>query len=162
MVRRIYRNRRKIERGHHQAEKRAQKIEPFKKKRARPKNQPIPRLLRRMYADREPAQRKASRGGVMRTKLVHFKEDNIDILSNLHGGFCESQNRIGIERLKRILSKSLTGELTDTQRYCITEYYINRKKQKEIAKDLGVATSTVCRHINRGLVKLKKIASYYS
>ena len=98
----------------------------------------------------------------MRTKLVHIKEDNIDILSNLHGGFCESENQIGIDRLKRILSRSLTGELTDTQRYCITEYYINRRKQKDIAKDLGLAASTVNRHINRGVKKLKKIASYYS
>ena len=98
----------------------------------------------------------------MRTGIVHFKEDNIDILSNLHGQYCESGNQIGIERLKRVLSKSINGVLTDTQRYCITEYYINRKKQKEIAKDLGVAPSTVCRHINRGLKKLRSIASYYS
>ena len=98
----------------------------------------------------------------MRTGIVHFKEDNIDILSNLHGQYCESGNQIGIERLKRVLSKSINGVLTDTQRYCITEYYINRKKQKEIAKDLGVATSTVCRHIKKKKKKLRSIASYYS
>ena len=98
----------------------------------------------------------------MRTRLVHFKEDNIDILSNLHGEYCEGRYQARVERLKRVLSKSLNGVLTDTQRYCITEFYINRKKQKDIAKDLGVAPSTVCRHINRGLKKLRSIASYYS
>ena len=71
----------------------------------------------------------------MRTRLVHFKEDNIDILSNLHGEYCEGGYQARVERLKRVLSKSLTGVLTDTQRYCITEFYINRKKQKDIAND---------------------------
>lgn len=98
----------------------------------------------------------------MRTAIVHFQEDNIDILSNTHGEYCQNENQLGIERFRKILNRSISGELTDIQRYCITEYYIKRKKQKEIALDLGVAPSTVCKHINRGLNKLKKIASYYS
>ncbi|MBR2724512.1 MAG: sigma-70 family RNA polymerase sigma factor [Ruminococcus sp.] len=68
------------------------------------------------------------------------------------------------ERRKKMLSilkKALEEELTDTQRFCITEYYLRDRKMKDIAESLSVNPSTVTRHIKRAKQKLQHIASYY-
>ena len=51
--------------------------------------------------------------------------------------------------------------LTPMQRYCITEYHLNGVKQKDIAKKLGVNSSTVSRHIAAATKKLKKATLFY-
>ena len=43
----------------------------------------------------------------------------------------------------------------------IIDYYFNGKKQKEIAENLGIDSSTVSRHIIKARDKLRHIASYY-
>ena len=72
-----------------------------------------------------------------------------------------STNEKSRNKMKKILSEAITRELTDLQKYCIVEHYLNEKTGKEIAKELGVNASTVSRHINAARKKLKNIASYY-
>lgn len=70
-------------------------------------------------------------------------------------------NKGDIKRMKTILRRAITTELTDPQRYCLTEYYIHGRKMKEIAASLEVNPSTVTRHIKRATEKLRHIADYY-
>ena len=66
-----------------------------------------------------------------------------------------------IARMKKILKRAI-GELTDRQRYCICEYYLNGKKMKDIALELNLSPSTVTRHIKFAKRNLKKIADCYT
>lgn len=97
----------------------------------------------------------------MRTKVLHISDINIDIISKL----CASNDckpSTEKEKLLKILRRSMGGGLTELQRFCVEEYYLKSRPQYQIAKELGVAPSTVCRHIHRALNKLKIIASYYN
>lgn len=97
----------------------------------------------------------------MRTEVVHFTSKNTNkilFMKHIANGSTNEQNR---NKMKKILSKAISCELTDLQKHCIIEHYLNSKTGKEIAKELGVNASTVSRHINAARKKLRNIASYY-
>ncbi len=98
----------------------------------------------------------------MKTNIIHFSDDNSDKLYSIYCAVQGSGNSRDITKLKRILGKLIDGELTGLQRYCVTEYFYNHKRQNQIARELGVAPSTVCRHISRAVSRMKNVASYYS
>lgn len=98
----------------------------------------------------------------MKTKIIHFTNENTSKIlfsSFKPNGTTNSESR---KRMKEIISKAIVTELTDMQRICLTEHYLNDKKQKEIASELGLNASTVSRHISSARRKLKNIASYYA
>lgn len=98
----------------------------------------------------------------MKTKIIHFTNENtskIFFSSFKPNGTTNSESR---KRMKEIISKAIVTELTDMQRICLTEHYLNDKKQKEIAFELGLNASTVSRHISSARRKLQNIASYYA
>ena len=74
-----------------------------------------------------------------------------------HGG----NNRPERERMKRLLLRAIRHELTDRQRECLMMYYLEGMKMKDIAKSLGLSSSTVSRHIGSAVHKLRRIADYY-
>lgn len=97
----------------------------------------------------------------MKTEIIHFTNSNTNkilFLNHLSNGNTNAENR---NQMKKILSKAIFSELTDKQRFCIVEHYLNEKKEKDIALELGVNISTVSRHINAGCKKLRNIAKYY-
>lgn len=99
----------------------------------------------------------------MRTTVIHFNGDNDNKLNFLHHyANCNGTNAAERKRMWTILTKAIEGELTDLQKHCLVEKYIGNKKQKDIAAELGVNSSTVSRHINAAERKLKNIAGYYS
>lgn len=77
--------------------------------------------------------------------------------------FCmrNGNNKDLIEKMKTHINTAVSMELTERQRYCITEYYINSRKMVDISKDIGVSPSVVSRHISRGIAKLKKTLPYF-
>lgn len=98
----------------------------------------------------------------MKTKIIHFTDKNTStiLFSNYSkDGTTNSESR---KRMKEIISRAIVTELTDMQRICLTEHYLNDKKQKEIASELGLNASTVSRHIASARKKLQNIASYYA
>ena len=97
----------------------------------------------------------------MRTKVLHFSDLNINLLSSLNGQI-DSKPTGNKEKLLRVLRRSMDGGLTDLQRFCVEEHFINNRRQYQIAAELGVTPSTVNRHIKRAVEKLKIIASYYN
>ncbi|MCQ2513648.1 MAG: sigma-70 family RNA polymerase sigma factor [Ruminococcus sp.] len=94
----------------------------------------------------------------MKTQLISLTDKclNHNLLTNSTSN-SESRNR-----MKKILYSAIQSELTDKQKNCIIEYYINGKKVKDIAKDYSLNPSTVSRHISSAERKLKRIASIYS
>ena len=99
----------------------------------------------------------------MKTTLVHINTHNDDRLSFLHHyANSNSTNTAEIKRMWTILVKAIDGELTDIQRYCLFEKYMENKRQNQIAAELGVNCSTVSRHISAAEKKLRNIAGYYS
>ncbi len=84
--------------------------------------------------------------------------DRASILAYFDTGVSNTDKK---KKMTLILKKALNEELTETQRFCITEYYIKDRKMKDIAKSLSVNPSTVTRHIKRAKQKLQHIASYY-
>ncbi len=81
----------------------------------------------------------------------------------VYSEFCmkNSTNNTHIEKMKKHIFKAVKNELTEKQRYCITEYYINSRKMVDIAKELGITPCVVSRHISRGVAKLKKTLAYF-
>ena len=72
-----------------------------------------------------------------------------------------SDNRGELNRMRRILARAVRYELTDRQRDCLTMYYLEGMKMKDIARSLCLSSSTVSRHIKTAVYKLRRIAAYY-
>ncbi len=70
-------------------------------------------------------------------------------------------NKNEIEKMKRHIAKAIKIELTNKQRYCLTEHYINNRKMVDIAKEMGITPCVVSRHISRAVKKLKRTLPYY-
>lgn len=66
------------------------------------------------------------------------------------------------QQMMKILARAMQMELTDRQRDCMTMYFLNDMKMKDIAADLGLSRSTVTRHIQAATRKLRKVAAYYN
>ena len=93
--------------------------------------------------------------------IIHITDNNKHKIMADSGFTQGSTNESSRERMKKILSMAVLNELTERQRICIIDYYFNGKKQKEIAENLGIDSSTVSRHIIKARDKLRHIASYY-
>ncbi len=78
-------------------------------------------------------------------------------VNDLYGG---QTNRAQIERMRSALLKAIDTELTDKQKYILTEYYFNRRTMTDIANELGITKSTVSRHVSRARERLKTSLHY--
>lgn len=97
----------------------------------------------------------------MKTELIHITSKNMNRLflgTQLQSGNTNEESR---NKMKKILYSALQSELTDKQRICLIEYYLNGKKGKDIALEQNLNPSTVSRHITKAKEKLQHIASYY-
>lgn len=97
----------------------------------------------------------------MKTKIIHLNNKNTNKIFFRDYSVDRTDNADKIKIMKEILSKAISSELTQMQRVCLVEHYINEKKQKQIAEELGLNASTVSRHIASARRKLQNIASYY-
>ena len=87
---------------------------------------------------------------------------SFDLMENL---IADSDQRGGSEedrsRLMRALDRAVRRELTPRQAQCVTMYYESRIRQRDIALQLGVAPSTVCRHLKKARSRLAHVLQYY-
>lgn len=97
----------------------------------------------------------------MRHFKINLDQKNEYVLGYLYSKTHGATNKTEIDKMKKILSRALLLELTDVQRHCLTEFYLKGRKQNQIARELGVCGSTVCRHIKAAEKRLRQIASYY-
>lgn len=64
-------------------------------------------------------------------------------------------------KMLNLLRKVIGGELTDKQKICISMYYGDRMKMKEIADVLKIDVSCVSRHIKKARERIHKTMKYY-
>lgn len=76
-------------------------------------------------------------------------------ISDLHGDNSEFRKAFRIA-----FFKAMRDSLTERQYNCMIEYYINGKKEKEIAEEWGVSISCISRHLKRGRKRLRILLSY--
>lgn len=62
-------------------------------------------------------------------------------------------------QIKKLLMV-IKDELTPSQAKVFIECFINRRRQSDVASELGVNRSTVNRTYNRAVKKIKRIARY--
>ena len=97
----------------------------------------------------------------MRRERIFLDSENEQLIS-----YCLYQkggdNRPEIERMRTILRRAIRYELTDRQRECLTLYYLEGMKMKDIARSLCLSPPTVSRHISTATRKLRHIAGYYT
>lgn len=97
----------------------------------------------------------------MKTELIHITPNNINRLffgMQMQNGDTNEESR---NKMKKILYSAMQSELTEKQRTCLIEHYLNGKKKKDIALEQNLNPSTVSRHITKAKEKLRHIASYY-
>ena len=88
---------------------------------------------------------------------MFLDEENCDLIAyslSLHG----ADNRPERARMKRIMIRAIKYELTDRQRDCVSMYYLEGMKMKDIADVMHLSKSTVSRHIQSAMRKLRKVA----
>ena len=69
-------------------------------------------------------------------------------------------NSLQLERLRRNLRRAREAELTDRQRQLLERHYDQRLPVTEIARRLGVHTSTVSRTLERARQRLRRCLRY--
>ena len=73
----------------------------------------------------------------------------------------QQTNENEYKKILKILSKAISGELTNRQKECIVMRYYQKLTVTEIANKLYVGKSTVSRHIKKAKLRLQKILNYY-
>lgn len=71
----------------------------------------------------------------------------------------ESDTQDKTRKVKKLLMV-IKDELTPSQAKVFTECFIKRRRQSDVALELGVNRSTVNRTYNRAFKKIKRIARY--
>lgn len=86
-------------------------------------------------------------------------EFNRDFVAQLMGE--ESGNGEHLQIARRALHDVLENELTSRQREVLLLYYYEGKKMPEIASQLHLNKSTVCRTIRRGKARIRQSMRFY-
>lgn len=71
-----------------------------------------------------------------------------------------SSNERDVNKMKHMLSCAMNTALTEKQFRCLSMYYFEHMTMKEIAEDIGIHPSTVCRHVKAARVKLQKLKAF--
>ncbi len=72
----------------------------------------------------------------------------------------ESSNRSDLEIVRSVLRRAIRRELTPRQLECVQFYFYQKMTQEQIAQALGISKPTVCRHLQKAKLRLKRALSY--
>ncbi len=86
------------------------------------------------------------RGGIIEVKSIPYKDDSTFVLPP----------SIQRERMMRVIRE----ELTENQRAVLVDYYFRELTIPEIAKNMGVNKSSVCRTLHRAEERIRKFMKY--
>lgn len=70
-------------------------------------------------------------------------------------------NRAQMDVLRHALREAIQSDLTPRQREILLLYYYNRKNGRQIADELGITASTVCRTRKRAEACLRRALRFY-
>ena len=71
-----------------------------------------------------------------------------------------SKGRSEHQQILRVLRHAMDQELTQRQRDCVNQYYFEKRKMEDVARDLGVSTSAVSRHLKKARGRLARVMEY--
>ncbi len=94
-----------------------------------------------------------------RPLLLDGFTESLVSFSNYHNA--KSEEDTNHKKMIYSLKKIIAGELTPKQQRCIWLYYGERKKMKDIAFEMGIAISSVSRHLKRARTRIEKTMNYY-
>lgn len=97
----------------------------------------------------------------MQHKKVFLTDENADMVSFQNYESGNNNNILQRLKMKKIMKRAITYELTPKQRYCLCEHFLKGRSMKSIARELGLNPSTVTRHIQNALSRLQRVAKYY-
>jgi RNA polymerase sigma factor (sigma-70 family) len=80
----------------------------------------------------------------------------LDLLSNKEPEELDSEH----QRIVRILSKAIKGELTQRQRDCVYLYYYQGKTVSEVAHELQIGMPTASKHLKKARNRLADVLRY--
>lgn len=99
----------------------------------------------------------------MRNEIVHFNDESMDIFMYQNWRYFLPDKECRDSETKKLIAKSIIRcietQLTEKQRRCFTMYVFDGIPQKEIAKELGLNSSTVSRHVKAAKTKLFNLAT---
>lgn len=97
-----------------------------------------------------------------RNRAVNFNEKNEDYLCFDYFRLQNAPDYVPQkEKMTAFIFKAAKKCLTEKQRQCFFAYYLQNKKQIEIAGELGISKSGVSRHIQKAKVRLQSFAELY-
>lgn len=97
-----------------------------------------------------------------RNKMVHLSDENADYLYFDYYRLQNAPNYIPQkEKMTAFIFKAAEKCLTPMQRQCFFAYYLQNKKQVQIAEELGISKSGVSRHIRKAKDRLQSFAELY-
>lgn len=98
----------------------------------------------------------------MRNKLLHLDNftESLASVSKYKNGLYQSKDQNHAKMIKSI-KNIMKGELTERQLRCITLYYGENMKLKDISSILNIGIPTISRHIKKAKARIKKMMSYY-
>ena len=96
----------------------------------------------------------------MRHKKFFLTDENTDAVAyrNFLTDGKENSKQL---KMKKLMKRAINYELTPKQRYCLCEHFLKGRSMKSIASELDLNPSTVTRHIQNALSRLRKVARYY-
>ena len=83
--------------------------------------------------------------------------DDIEAMSVLQHYSAVSDNKEQLEYMKKLIKNAMNGSLTGRQYDCVVMYYVHNMTTTKIAETLGIAQSTVTRHLQAARKKLKML-----
>ena len=72
----------------------------------------------------------------------------------------EKEDDPDYRKMLRMLSRLTEEELTDRQRQCVQLYYFEGQKMRDVARLLGIQSSTVSRHLKKARSRMGQVLRY--
>jgi len=80
----------------------------------------------------------------------------LDLISNKEAEVEDGEH----QRIVRMLSKAIEGELTQRQRDCVYLYYYQGKTVSEVAHELQINVPTASKHLKKARIRLADVLRY--
>ena len=95
----------------------------------------------------------------MRHKFLSL-DSKLNLIGSPGIGVCSEDNRKDMKKMKALMQKAMSFYLTPRQQECMMMYYFEQKTVMQIGEEIGVDKSTVSRHLQAAMKKLKKLNAF--
>lgn len=93
----------------------------------------------------------------MRTKLLSLEDAQDFLGEELSKG---TSNTHDLQAAKAVIQVAMQYDLTLRQQECIRLYFFEGKTMEQVGDELGIGKSTVYRHLQKALARMKRALTY--